>query len=214
MLQEHPRPSNSVDAPRSNLSLQERSRALSGTCLLQSAATDGRATLILDAVPYSRVRAYIRAFQLSLPCGAPAMFGFSTLGPSVSCFSSSFVFAAVPFLPRKYITKRRLSSDHKRPHPTACRTVAPLMTSLDYIMKTLTSGPAPLVIESVQNVSDEYAAYLRQYVQDLTDNPSVRARFIARWDIEGWREERFLATWEESLCRAGLLSRWVVLARK
>ena len=88
------------------------------------------------------------------------------------------------------------------------------MTSLDSIMKTLTSGRAPLVIESVQNVSDDYARYLRQYVDELTNDPGIRQRFIARWGVEGWREERFLATWEESLCRAGLLSRWVILARK
>lgn len=123
---------------------------------------------------------------------------------------------ALPFLPRKYVSMNRRSQrdSNTRPYPSACRTVAPLMTSLDSIVKTLASGPSPLIIISVQNVSDQYANYLHAYVQDLTDNPGVRERFVERWTVEGWREERFMATWEESLCRAGLLTRWVVLARK
>ena len=193
------------------------SQSASEALLVQNSSTGGRATLILDAVPYARVHAYIRAFQASVPPGAPVLLGFSTRGPAVSFMSASYVLAAVPFLQRKYVgasTKMSTPNPPAKPYSSAARTIAPLMVSLQYVLKTLASGPHAMTIESVQNVSDQYAGYLQQHLRDLTDDAGIRARFAGRWGMDGWREERFMVAWEEALCRAGLLTRWVIFARK
>ena len=185
------------------------------TSRAQDLSTDGCATLVLDDVPHASVRACIRAFQASLPADAPILVGFTTLDPTVKMFSTTFVKAALPFLPRRYISAKRLPlPDTKRPFPSTSRTSASLLTSLDDILKALTTGTSPLVIESVQNVSEQYANHLNSLVHELTESSTSRKRFINRWSLEGWREERFLCTWEEALCRAGILTRWLILARK
>lgn len=90
----------------------------------------------------------------------------------------------------------------------------PLLTTLAYILKLLASGKTPVAVESVQDVSDQYAGYLESYVQELSAMPKIRDRFIAQWGMAGWREERLLTSWEAALFRAGLMSRWVILVTR
>ena len=90
----------------------------------------------------------------------------------------------------------------------------PLLTSLDGILRLILSGPAPLAVESVQNVSEQYASYLDRYVHELANLPKVRDKFVTQWGLAGWREERLLVTWEAALFRAGLMVRWVVLVTR
>lgn len=178
-------------------------------------------SVLLDAVPYPRLKAYIRYVQALLVPESSVGFGFSTLGPSALHTGASFVVASVPFLPRKHLSR---SKDKFRqlgpnpPNPSPCGSLdlelTPLLTSLEAIIKLLTSGSWPFVVESVQNVSEQYATYLDAYVQDITYNPRVRERFVSRWGMEGWREERLLVGWEAALFRAGFLTRWAVLVHK
>lgn len=176
--------------------------------------------LSLDAVPFSKLGAYIRALQLSLPPGTSAIVGFSTRSNSVSYMSTAFLQASIPFLARKHVTESQAKSISQPGKSTAgrCPSLAmkptPLLTSLDYNLKLLTSGAAPMLVESVQNVSAQYADHLDRYVQELTDVPNVRDRFAAQWGMAGWREERALVAWEAALFRAGLMSRWAIFVTR
>ncbi|EKM55302.1 uncharacterized protein PHACADRAFT_184113 [Phanerochaete carnosa HHB-10118-sp] len=172
--------------------------------------------LSLDAVPLSKLETYVRTLQLSLPLGASAMVGFSTRSSSVPYMSTAFVHASIPFFARKHVMERRTKPASQSDKSIAGRCPSldmeptPLLTSLDHHLKLLTSGATPLSVESVQNVSVEYASYLDRYVQELTEIPAVRARFVAQWGLAGWREERLLVAWEAATFRAGLMSRWAV----
>ncbi len=183
---------------------------LSDTSVVHNSAPRECMMFTLDTIPYARLDAFIRDFQASLSFGTTAMLGFSTCSSSVSFLSTRFVLASIPFLPRRFAASKRSG----KTYPSARRTVTPLLTSLDGIVKLLVSGPSPLAIESVQNVSKDYAKYLSRYVQDLTQAPDVRTKFVANWGIEGWREERLLAAWEDALVNIGSLQRWVILVRK
>lgn len=173
--------------------------------------------LVLDAIPYPQLAAYIRGLQVSLVPGDSAMLGFSTQGHSRSCWSDDFAYAALPFLGRRLVTKTsaaRLGVPDSARCPSLDVKPTPLLTSLQYILKLLTSGTSRLSVDSVQNVSEEYASYLDRYVQDLTDMPKARGRLVAQWGLDGWREERLFVAWEAALFRAGVMSRWVVLVTR
>ncbi|KIP12339.1 hypothetical protein PHLGIDRAFT_113814 [Phlebiopsis gigantea 11061_1 CR5-6] len=176
--------------------------------------SSGMTMLVLDAVPYSCLPAYIRSFQRGLPSGSSAMLGFSTYGNRPSFIRGSFVYAAIPFLARQHVTKQAASRSGSSSYarcPSLDIQPTPLMTTLNGVLNLLTSGSSPLVVESVQNVSEQYASYLDRYARELTDLPKVRDKFVAQWGIAGWREERLMVTWEAALFRAGLMLRWVVL---
>ena len=144
-----------------------------------------------------------------------------TPGSSRGSSSASFVVASVPFLPRKHLSRSKdkfRQAGPNSPTPSPCGSLdlelTPLLTSLEAIIKLLTSGPWPFVVESAENVSEQYASYLDAYVQDITYNPRVRERFVFRYGMEGWREERLLVGWEAALFRAGFLTRWAVLVHQ
>ena len=171
--------------------------------------TSPEAILMLDDIPYSSLTAYIRTFQESLAPNTSAMIGFSALGnPSLP--NSRFVMAALPFLPRKFI---RSSRSNELP-PSVRRTLTPVLTSLENITQLLSSGPQSLVVESVQNVSDQYARFLQDYAEELVEKSDVRDRFVKCWGMEGWREEVLVGQWEAALFSAGVLKRWLVVVKK
>lgn len=179
--------------------------------------SSGMTMLVLDAIPYAHLKAYIRSIQTSLPPGSSAMLGFSTYGDKPSLTSPSFVQAAIPFLARQYVTKKTAFGSGKSTAarcPSLDMEPTPLLTSLDSIFRLISSGSSPLVVESVQNVSEQYAIFLDRYAQELTDLPKVRDKFVAQWGLAGWREERLMVSWEAALFRAGLMVRWVVLVTR
>jgi hypothetical protein len=88
------------------------------------------------------------------------------------------------------------------------------MTSLYQVIEFITSGPSPLTIESVQNVSDEYAAILTSNVAGLEDDQQQRRLFIEQFGKGCWREHKFLMAWESGLLTSGYLTRWRIMARK
>ncbi|GJE87103.1 hypothetical protein PsYK624_031860 [Phanerochaete sordida] len=165
--------------------------------------------LSLDAVPFSKLESHIRALQRSLPPGSSAVVGFSTRGGSMSYLSTAFVQASIPYFARRHAIARPAPPGGGIA-PTLGVEPAPLLTSLDRVLRLLAHGGAALSVESVQNVSAQYASFLERYVQELTEQAAVRARFVARWGMAGWREERLLVAWEAATFRAGLMSRWAV----
>ncbi|KAI0818975.1 hypothetical protein BC629DRAFT_689880 [Irpex lacteus] len=171
-----------------------------------------RSVLMLDDVPYRSLTAYIRTFQRSLLPGTSAIVGFSALGTS-SLTSSQFVMAALPFLPRKYI-RATTSKSYETIPQSARRTLTPVLTSLESVLRMLSSGPDALIVDSVQNVSDSYTGYLYDYVDELVKRSSTRDRFVTQWGMEGWREEVLTGQWEAALFSAQMLKRWLVVVRK
>lgn len=183
-----------------------------------------RNCLCLDEIPYSQLESSTRRLQSRLSPGQTVAFKFTTRCPSVSFLSTSFVLCALPFLPRRHARMGSLpepSSDFSSSTTSfSCfyalrnRTTSPLLSSLSHFLELVTSGPAAVVVQSVQNASEEYADFLDTYVRNLEDDPHVREDFVRKWGIEGWREERFFASWEAALFSAKLLEHWVVVAHK
>ncbi|KAI0929217.1 hypothetical protein AcW1_006217 [Taiwanofungus camphoratus] len=183
-----------------------------------------RNCLCLDEIPYSQLESSTRRLQSRLSPGQTVAFKFTTRCPSVSFLSTSFVLCALPFLPRRHARMGSLpepSSDFSSSTTSfSCfyalrnRTTSPLLGSLSHFLELVTSGPAAVVVQSVQNASEEYADFLDTYVRNLEDDPHVREDFVRKWGIEGWREERFFASWEAALFSAKLLEHWVVVAHK
>jgi hypothetical protein len=175
---------------------------------------------VLDAVPYPCLTPHVRTLQTSLLPGASAILGFSTIGSLVSVWSAAYIQASIPFFGRRHITRasRKIIDLNRGSNIAHCpsldMTPTPLLTTLAHILKLLASGPVPSAVESVQDVSDQYASYLERYVQELTNIPKVRDRFISQWGVIGWREERLLVSWEAALFRARLMSRWVVFVTR
>jgi hypothetical protein len=78
----------------------------------------------------------------------------------------------------------------------------------------MTSGPCPLVIGAVHNVSLVSARILDSVVHDLETDQQARKSFVAEWGADCWREHRLLSAWESGLLKAGLLMRWLVIVHK
>ncbi|KAH9952075.1 hypothetical protein B0H21DRAFT_12441 [Amylocystis lapponica] len=178
--------------------------------------------LCMDTIPHPHLETAIRTIQSSLETGAYIILKFTTRGPSVSFMSTSFVFAALPFLPRRHVRNNapsdafqaRLSSSPSTSHVPAARMTAPLFNSLSTVLGLLTTGPTPLTVHSVKNISEERATSLNAYVHQLEDDTVLRAEFASRWGMEGWREEKFYAAWEAALLASVLLEEWLVVVQK
>jgi hypothetical protein len=164
---------------------------------------DASSVVCFDFLRPAHLKTFIRTLQSSLQPKTSVTFEFTTLGPSIALLSDPFVLCALPYLPRKYI--------HQREHSSLLpRTSNPLLTSLHHIIELATSGPSPLVLDSVQNVSGEYATILNAIAAELEDDRQQRSSFIDRFGKECWWEHRFLMSWESALLSAGYLTRWVV----
>lgn len=93
------------------------------------------------------------------------------------------------------------------------RTATPLLVTLPDILALLTSGPRPLVVFSVKNVSHRYGAALGQYARGLEEDRK-RVQMIEQFGAEEWRRERLLKMWEAELYNGGWMSRWIVRAAR
>ncbi|KAI0672846.1 hypothetical protein C8Q78DRAFT_1021645, partial [Trametes maxima] len=160
----------------------------------------------LDCVPYHTLEASIRMLQRSLDSGAYLTIGFTTrAGPSAQTLSHPrTILTAIPFFPRRYLRGRGGGGE---------RTTTPLFVTLPRVLAFLTSGPTPLTVEVVRNVSEEYAAFLHRSVRDLEEDREVRSAFVREWGAVAWREERVCTAWEGALVDAGLLQGWAVVVR-
>ncbi len=164
----------------------------------------------LDCVPYRRLEPYIRSLQASLVPGSFLMLGLTSCAADAtrSFWSKATVLTAIPFLPRRFLRSRG------QQQPFAQRTTTPLLASVLSVLQLLTSGPDPLTVEVVRNVSREYADFLHQTVNELEHVPDIRAAFVREWGMQGWIEERFCITWEAALVDAGMLENWAIVVCK
>lgn len=177
-------------------------------------ASEAISTHTLDAVPRPCLRAFIRRLQLSTSSGSSLLLGFSTLSAPLSLWSPLYVLAAVPFLPCDPSNAKSHIMKHSHKRPSRRRTLLPLQSTLDHILRELISGSSPFNVQYVQNVSAEYAEYLSCYLRELEEDDDIRSAFVTKWGLDAWREERFLLAWEAALFTAGLLTRWIILARR
>ena len=164
----------------------------------------------LDCVPYRHLEAYIRSLQTSLTPGSFLMLGLTSRAANAnrSFWSKATVLTCLPFLPRRFLRSR---GQQRR---LACRTTTPLLASVLSVLQLLTSGPNFLTVEVLRNVSREYADFLHQTVDELENDPSVRAGFVREWGMQGWVEERLCIAWEAALVDAGMLENWVIVVCK
>lgn len=166
-------------------------------------------SLYLDRVPLNELGLFIHDVQSSLTVGSKAMIGFTARGrhfpPSPSESSPLYALAAIPFLPRQHLRlteKASLLEERPTPPRTTLRTLLPLRTTLDNVIYLLTSGKSSLTLKSVANISEEYAIHLDEQAERLMASEATRTKFQETWGMEGWREERLVATWEAALVRA------------
>ncbi|KAI0780560.1 hypothetical protein BD413DRAFT_439056, partial [Trametes elegans] len=170
-------------------------------------------SISLDCVPYHTLEECIRQIQSTLAPGTYLTIGLTTrAGPAAHNFSDpTTILTVLPFFPREYLRGR---SENKSEGGGSERTTMPLFVTLPRVLGLLTSGPSPLTIELVRNVSAEYAAFLRRSVHDLEDDWEIRDAFVREWGLRAWREERVCTAWEAALVDAGLLAGWAIVVHK
>ncbi|KAH9852695.1 hypothetical protein C2E23DRAFT_778581 [Lenzites betulinus] len=169
----------------------------------------------LDCVPYHTLERAIRKLQNTLASGSHLTIGLTTrAGPAAQTFNDPrTILTALPFLPRAYL-RGRSSKPAGAGGPNESRTTTPLFATLPRVLELLTSGPAPLNVVLVRNVSTEYAVFLRRSAHALDDDWEIRDAFVREWGAEAWREERVCTMWEAALVDAGMLTGWAVVVRK
>ena len=159
----------------------------------------------LDVIPYPHLENFIRALQSSLIRGQSVKLFLSTRGASAAFWKPGFVNAAMPFLRRKF----RSEEAHM-----ALTSTTPIQASLSQTIGLLTSGSDALLVDSVQNISEEYAAALNKHVEDLEEDAAKRTAFVKAHGANFWREERLVASWTAGLLNADLLQVWSIVVRK
>lgn len=167
----------------------------------------------LDQVAYTLLEPAIRALQLSMAPGHSVTLVFTTPGQPVPLLSNNFVLAALPFS-RLLNRAHALKNATKTPGLYGCRWApAPLFSSLPQILQLLASGPTPLAVAAIFNLSEDCVKSLNAYAEDLGDDRTIMQTFIQQRGIESWREEQFRASWEAACLTAKLLEKWAVVVR-
>ncbi|KAM5532337.1 hypothetical protein V8D89_014016 [Ganoderma adspersum] len=168
-------------------------------------------TISLDLVPYRHLESHVLSLKSSLASGSFLMLGLTARAANAnrSFWSKATVLTAVPFLPRRFLQPRV-----RRFGSLTQRTTTPLLASVLSVIQLLTSGPDPFTVEVVRNVSREYADFLHQTVDELENDPAIRAAFVREWGMQGWIEERLCIAWEAALVDAGMLENWVIVVCK
>ncbi|KAI8989788.1 hypothetical protein BD414DRAFT_485186 [Trametes punicea] len=186
--------------------------------LFYSMLYENAPSVSLDCVPYHTLQACIRRLQRWLAPGSHLTVGLTTrAGTASRSFTDpSIILTALPFFPRAYLRSRSRptgarTGEAEYEHE---RTTTPLFVTLPRVLALLTSGPTPLTVELVRNVSEEYAIFLKRSVHDLEDDWEFRDAFVREWGMAAWREERVCTAWEAALVDAGLLAGWAIVVRK
>ncbi|KZT29724.1 hypothetical protein NEOLEDRAFT_469830 [Neolentinus lepideus HHB14362 ss-1] len=167
--------------------------------------------LTLDGVPCAHVESFVRALQSVCERNQTVIINFTTLDPSVRLWSKELTLCVLPFLSRHH---QGTDSDLKYRLDDSKRTAIPLTTSMHKILELLTSENNAFRVVSLFDISADYSARLDRHVQDLEADASLRTTAIDKLGLEGWRQERFMISWEAGLYTAHLLTRWMVVLRK
>ncbi|KAI9070102.1 hypothetical protein FKP32DRAFT_20021, partial [Trametes sanguinea] len=142
-----------------------------------------------DCVPFHALEPSVRELQKSLASGSRIIIGFTARATNNAYprKDPSLILTALPFFPRAYLKASARRGARKAERE---RTTTPLFVTLPLVLNLLTSGPTPLTVELVRNVSEEYATFLRRSVRDLEEDREIRNAFVREWGLAGWREER------------------------
>ncbi|RDB21066.1 hypothetical protein Hypma_011805 [Hypsizygus marmoreus] len=164
---------------------------------------DPGATIDIDFIEYSDLERTLRAVRSQLQPGCSVSMEFTAIEAHVTFLSDEFILCAIPFLTPKQI----------RPS-SARRTTTPLLVSLHRITEYLTTGTSSTSIETITNATSERITALRLLHKNLLTDRALRSALIRNLEEQGWREHRFMVSWEAELLAAGLLSRWAIVIRK
>ncbi len=94
------------------------------------------------------------------------------------------------------------------------RTTLPFTTSLSTVLTLLGSHDGDISVVRVDNVSMQYAESLFGAAKTLCSDSDLRAKFISRNSLVGWRQECLHGVWEAALLKAGLLVKWKITLKK
>nr|GAT54626.1 predicted protein [Mycena chlorophos] len=157
----------------------------------------------LDRTPLSQINSALAALGADLAPGQTAIIEFTTPATEIEFLSAEFIVCAVPLMARKCAPASRRA------------TTTPLFADLNSVLAQLTQS-TKLVLESVTNISKDYAAKLVAAAEQLDGDKSIRTPFVDKWGLEGYSEERFMLGWEAALFESGThLARWkIVVAHK
>ena len=167
----------------------------------------------LDQVAYTLLEPAIRALQSSMDGDRSLTLVFTTLGEHVPWLSNNVALAALPFSPllnRAHAPKnnRNTLGRHSYHHAPA-----PFFSSLSKILQLLASGPSPLAITAVFNLSEENAKAFNAYAESLWEDKILMRRFIQQRGIETWRAEQLRASWEGACLTTRLIEKWAIVVR-
>ncbi|KAH7909928.1 hypothetical protein BJ138DRAFT_167834 [Hygrophoropsis aurantiaca] len=175
----------------------------------------------LDMLPYVHITQFIQHLKTKThnPTGTSnnentTIIEFTTLSPGISFLSTTYIAATIPFLPRKHTRACHPASANGVPDLPQ-RTTTSLLISLEHVIEVLKlqspKPQRPLTIDTVTNVSKEYAGALVRAHDALEEDSALRQSFVESWGQMAWREHRFLLAWEAALFENRSLERWVVV---
>jgi hypothetical protein len=158
----------------------------------------------LDYIPTHLLSAIIREFQSNLDPQYTCTIEFSAqltvgeAGITSGCFTHSN-----PSLLQALFCVSRTPKMYRSAHERSSRkwSVAPLYTTLAFIIDLLTSGPHALEVMVVHNVSHEYCRHL------LSHDGTHPMNRIARW-------QTFLFRDRDHMGGLGVLARYIAVVRK
>lgn len=113
---------------------------------------------------------------------------------------------AYPFLPCR--------SQRSRPSEIQDYSTTPLKLSLPTVLEEINSGPEPLIIQGIHNISGLAAGQIHKHLQEIDADPALRASIVARIGMESWREMKLKWNWRAGLLIAGKLENWMIIVRK
>lgn len=166
-------------------------------------------SLCLDDLPYRQLKPFIRAVQVAaLQPGDCLAIEFTVLSPAITFLSDCFFLCAVPFIPT-----RQLPADAPY-YVTRSPMSTPLLASLYRVLDLLISGPAPLVICSIHNLSEKFAAQLQDDIKTMEQTPALRKVVVENIGMDNWRWLNLMTNWKAGLLATRKISTWVIIVKK
>ncbi|KAN0140890.1 hypothetical protein V8E53_001334 [Lactarius tabidus] len=148
----------------------------------------------LDFVPHWKLKIVIRHLASSIPQGVTTLLLLTTKAEGLSIFDPRFAITTLFFRPP--------------------RTTLPFTTTLSTVLSLLGTHGGDISVLSVDNISARYADSLFDAANSLCNDSDLRATFISRNSLVGWRKECLHGVWEAALLKAGLLVKWKITLRK
>ncbi|KAI0306295.1 hypothetical protein B0F90DRAFT_1688731 [Multifurca ochricompacta] len=144
----------------------------------------------LDFVPHWKLKSLVRQLISSLHEGTTTSLLLTTKAPELSMFDSRYAIATLFFQPP--------------------RTTLPFTTSISTVLTLLGTYGDSISVLGAENITISYAESLFGAASTLCTDTDIRAKFIGRNSLVGWRKECLRGVWEAALLKAGLLIKWKI----